>query len=660
MIINYAFDLLEKFYKNPKPIILYESVRGAVNISKAYLSYLAKKQITPKMVINAQNFLEPSAIEDQYGKGYILLTGGSEKNKQQDAKILEQLSNHFEVYYDFPFNVSAFDLPYLRTYDEDNQWFWDMINGGIGLYDENPKAYVEGCFQHNGWMVKNGALVLNDFASKYVNITNGIRKTIAATVPVQHRIYITGACIAYGDRTDDSRTIASVLQFRINKIGLPYEVVNFGVNNTTIQNALQIIKHTDIQSGDYVFYIDDARTIVYDNTNYNEIFFSALQEFSNSCHKLNAKFVWLRCPSLDENPKLSNFEKLFSKRMVDSVESQRNYIQRLHNCGMENIKLYKGVSTPKNVPIPRQNIHLPVDRIADYTAILPKCLTYGICVYDLAYLYRRPHEFIEIYTDNFHVGYMGYTMIADLILNTWILENKTETYNPTPYAALMDQILIDGEMASFVSQLKQISQDHPANAGAIVMNCNPFTYGHRYLIETALNMTDHLYILVVEEDLSEFSFAERFQMVKEGVADLSRVTVLPSGKFVISSVTFPKYFTKEEVGVTNFDASKDLTFFATKVAPALKVTKRFVGEEPLDPITNEYNKQMKKLLVDLGIEVLEIPRLQIDEKTVNATQVRKWIKENEWNLLKQFVPECIYQGIQRHVKLNGGNIPNDT
>ena len=69
---------------------------------------------------------------------------------------------------------------------------------------------------------------------------------------------------------------------------------------------------------------------------------------------------------------------------------------------------------------------------------------------------------------------------------------------------------------------------------------------------------------------------------------------------------------------------------------------------------------MKKLLVDLGIEVLEIPRLQIDEKTVNATQVRKWIKENEWNLLKQFVPECIYQGIQRHVKLNGGNIPNDT
>ena len=33
--------------------------------------------------------------------------------------------------------------------------------------------------------------------------------------------------------------------------------------------------------------------------------------------------------------------------------------------------------------------------------------------------------------------------------------------------------------------------------GAIVMNCNPFTMGHRYLIETAASQVDRLYVFVL-------------------------------------------------------------------------------------------------------------------------------------------------------------------
>ena len=40
--------------------------------------------------------------------------------------------------------------------------------------------------------------------------------------------------------------------------------------------------------------------------------------------------------------------------------------------------------------------------------------------------------------------------------------------------------------------------------GAVVMNCNPLTLGHRYLIEQALKQCDYLMIFVVQEDKSFF------------------------------------------------------------------------------------------------------------------------------------------------------------
>ena len=85
--------------------------------------------------------------------------------------------------------------------------------------------------------------------------------------------------------------------------------------------------------------------------------------------------------------------------------------------------------------------------------------------------------------------------------------------------------------------------------GAIVMNCNPFTRGHRYLIESAAKQVDTLYVFVVEEDKSFFPFTERLMLVRNGIKDLSNVIVLPSGKFMISSLTFPEYFVKKMIGM---------------------------------------------------------------------------------------------------------------
>lgn len=51
----------------------------------------------------------------------------------------------------------------------------------------------------------------------------------------------------------------------------------------------------------------------------------------------------------------------------------------------------------------------------------------------------------------------------------------------------------------------------------------------------------------------------------------------------------------------------DITLFAQKIAPHLNITYRFVGEEPEDSVTNEYNLAMKRILPKKRIQLVEIP-----------------------------------------------------
>ncbi len=171
------------------------------------------------------------------------------------------------------------------------------------------------------------------------------------------------------------------------------------------------------------------------------------------------------------------------------------------------------------------------------------------------------------------------------------------------------------------------------------MNCNPFTYGHRYLIEQALGKVDFLIIFVVEEDRSVFSFEERFAMVSAGVADLWNIKVVPSGPFILSQTTFPEYFIKaaDEDLVRNVE--NDITIFAEKIAPYLHINYRFVGEEPEDGVTREYNEAMKRILPRHGIELVEIPRKKLGNRFVSASAVRECLERNDRKALEKLVPK---------------------
>ena len=149
--------------------------------------------------------------------------------------------------------------------------------------------------------------------------------------------------------------------------------------------------------------------------------------------------------------------------------------------------------------------------------------------------------------------------------------------------------------------------------GCVVLNANPFTLGHRFLVETAASECDWLHVFVVREDASAFSYVDRFSLVAEGVKDINRLTLHEGSDYIISRATFPGYFLKEQDTIDQSWAAIDLLLFREYIAPPLGITHRYVGTEPLDPVTNTYNADMKYWLEKASsaansISVVEVPR----------------------------------------------------
>ncbi len=154
-------------------------------------------------------------------------------------------------------------------------------------------------------------------------------------------------------------------------------------------------------------------------------------------------------------------------------------------------------------------------------------------------------------------------------------------------------------------------------SAALVMNANPFTLGHQYLVETAAAACDTLHLFVVSEDASLVPFAVRKRLVAEGVRHLSNVVLHDSGPYIISNATFPSYFLKDETAVIEGHARLDLAVF-TKIAAVLNVTARYVGEEPASQVTGLYNQIMKEQLPKAGIHCIIVPRKQAGEKAISS------------------------------------------
>lgn len=184
--------------------------------------------------------------------------------------------------------------------------------------------------------------------------------------------------------------------------------------------------------------------------------------------------------------------------------------------------------------------------------------------------------------------------------------------------------------------------------GAVVMNCNPFTLGHRYLIETAAAECDWLYVFVLSEDKSLFPAADRLALVEAGTAELPNVSVLPTGPYLISSATFPTYFLKDRESAQTVHCLLDIAVFTKYFVPKFGITDRYVGTEPLSPMTEQYNAALARHLPEAGIRLRQISRFTQDGTPVSASAVRSLLGTGQPEAVRALVPQTTMDYLEKH------------
>jgi [citrate (pro-3S)-lyase] ligase len=186
------------------------------------------------------------------------------------------------------------------------------------------------------------------------------------------------------------------------------------------------------------------------------------------------------------------------------------------------------------------------------------------------------------------------------------------------------------------------------NVSAVVVNCNPFTLGHKYLIEKAASESELLYLFVVEENLSVFPYDIRVKIISEGISHLDNVVMIATGPYIVSGAIYPNYFLKLESKnlISEKQAEVDVKIFAKYIVPALGIKKRYVGTESYCKTTDAYNNAMKKILPTVGCEVLEINRKAIGiitegegQNSISASKVRLAMKENRIDDVMELLPK---------------------
>lgn len=254
----------------------------------------------------------------------------------------------------------------------------------------------------------------------------------------------------------------------------------------------------------------------------------------------------------------------------------------------------------------------------------------GVCASMISHLVQY-----EVLKGRTHIFLYTKPQNAELFLNTGFY----------PIIQTDAVVLMENRKSGFANFVHHLREESPWEAlqqgcmvGAVVANCNPFTLGHRFLLEQALECCDYLHLFVVSEEQELFSYDQRFTMVQLGTEGLDRIILHRTDSYMVSCATFPTYFYKDKCQGEEANCQLDLTLFGKCIAPELMIRKRFVGTEPFCKTTASYNRKMKQILPKLGIQVEEIERKRMSGRPISATEVRKFLKEKNFHDLQELVP----------------------
>ncbi len=182
--------------------------------------------------------------------------------------------------------------------------------------------------------------------------------------------------------------------------------------------------------------------------------------------------------------------------------------------------------------------------------------------------------------------------------------------------------------------------------GAVVINGNPFTRGHQYLVETAAAQVDTLYLFMVREDRSVFPFATRYRLAEQATRHVPNLVLLDTSRYAVSAATFPSYFLRQNDERARLQMEVDVRLFATHLAPAFGITKRFVGHEPYCDTTAAYNGTMATVLPQHAIALVEVERTARGGRFISATDVRAALAAGDLAALEALVPPSTFAFLQ--------------
>lgn len=447
-------------------------------------------------------------------------------------------------------------------------------------------------------------------------------------------IWIFGDSRVSGMLNSNDCTFPSFLQMKIDNCAeLKSRVINCGIPGRDIERMVYQIKTEDIHEGDIVILGTGFYEYEGDVLKNVLLWCRYIKEAFDECKRKNADFMYINFPTLLEMDSRSPIENEMLE-LFNTTEFTEYKIEEMIYC--------------KNV-------------------IYHVCNQNGILFYDFAEAFKNREQYGHVFINLHHYGPKGNRLIADAIYKILLtqreirevrdeeIERRKNERDNSFNNKIKHMREEECELQDYLNGIKTKLLNRKVERkciGSIVMNANPFTFGHLFLAEEALKIVDFLIVFVVSEDASEFSFNERFEMVYSNLAYNNRILVVPSGKYCISKSTFPDYFKKEDLQDQEVTAVNDLKVFADKIARELQIKIRFVGEEPEDTVTRQYNIEMKKILPEFGIKVVEIPRKALDDKTViSGSIVRKYYKELNWEKMEPFVPKKTIQLLKKYASL---------
>ena len=484
-----------------------------------------------------------------------------------------------------------------------------------------------------------GQICLWDYYGEYIHQKDGRRVTTHFQSNVDRTVHIFGDSRVSGFMLEDKDLFTNILQEKFISENISLNVVNYGIPGREIDRMEYQIKKAPIKKDDFVFVCTGCYEYRESALEHQRQFIEHVKCAKEYCDKVGAHFIYVNMPTTVEIEN-KNADELF----ITSI--YKNYKFREYTYDL--VTYYKNfvfLNLQKN----------------------------GVCCHDMAFDFAQNRNGL-LFINMHHYSPAGNDVLANFFFNAiCLLEINSESmvsqklykvagksnidyvrqelkkYSPVKRARIKLggwQCLTTNEgrfrlKIQLLAIYKELVRGKGVN-GAIVMNANPFTMGHRYLVEYACSNVNHLYVIVLEEDKSEIPFLDRLKMVYLGCKDIKNVTVIPGGNNVISNETFPEYFTKEELQDKEINAFKDIERFALYVAPEKGIKIRYVGEEPFDKVTKQYNEQMQRYLPRWGIELVEIPRKENNGMTISASNVRKAMHNNDWETVSKMVPKTTY------------------